>query len=73
MEQAKTCRDCGGRMAQGYVGDANYGETMLSITRWFKGVPVRSWTGGLKVNKDEAKEVVTFRCERCSALQSYAP
>lgn len=71
MERTRTCRDCGGRMAEGFVADDTYGGT-FDFGRWFAGTPARRWTGGLKVRKKDGLEVATFRCERCGVLQSYA-
>ena len=73
MEQTKTCRDCGGRMTQGFIGDANYGETSVAVPRWHHGEPQKNWLGSLKIDKKMSKAVATFRCDRCGALQSYAP
>lgn len=77
MEQAKTCRDCGGRMTKGFVADANYGTTAFSQERWFRGTALYSWYKGLQADGKKIKladglEVVTFRCDRCHLLQSFA-
>lgn len=71
MERTKACRDCGGRMERGHVIDTGYGT--YSVTRWWKGPPVKSWLSGLKFKEKEGKEIQSFRCNRCGLLQSYVP
>ena len=73
MQATKTCRDCGGRMAEGFIGDANYGETTVAMPRWHEGVPEKNWLGSLKVDRKAARTIATHRCGRCGILQSYAP
>lgn len=72
MLDSKTCRECGGRMARGYVLDYDTSKGMSTVSRWFKGAPVKRWYG-LQVKRKEALEVVSYRCDRCGLLQSYVP
>lgn len=72
MEQTKTCRECGGRMTQGYVVDYGDAGTTL-LQRWWKGPVQKGWLGSLKVRRKEGHEIQTFRCDRCGLLQSYVP
>ena len=72
MQQTRTCRDCGARMVQGFIGDANYGKDSVAQPLWHEGEPEKNWLGSLKIDKKAARRVATYRCERCSMLQSYA-
>ncbi len=72
MLDSKTCRECGGRMERGYVLDADTAHGSHTVSRWFKGAPVKRWFG-LQVKTKEALEIVSYRCERCGLLQNYVP
>lgn len=65
------CPHCGKRMAPGYLlelGDNN----RLGGTRWVEGTPQRSFWKGLSLRNRLVLPVVTYRCERCGYLASYA-
>ena len=67
------CARCEGAMVIGMViGRGHY--SLRTVPSWVAGAPQKGWLGGLKV-KGWGSElpVVTFRCERCGFLESYAP
>jgi len=59
-------------MTRGYVLDYDTSKGTAAVSRWFKGEPVKRWYG-LQVNRKEAKEIVSYRCDRCGLLQNYVP
>jgi hypothetical protein len=65
------CLRCGGPMEQGFVADkAHY--SVPEMQQWVEGVPERSFWSGLKMKDREVLSVMTYRCERCGYLESYA-
>jgi hypothetical protein len=59
-------------MEEGFVIDQTHGGKVQS--EWAEGEPVSSfWYGGLKLKGRERHPIITFRCERCGYLESYAP
>lgn len=70
MLDARTCRECGGRMERGFVVDTTYGGN--AVSRWLGGAPVKRWWG-LQVKEKDTREITSYRCERCGLLQSYVP
>lgn len=71
MQATQSYPKCGGRMVEGHVVDAGYGESHSA--RWQRGTPEKQWWGSLKVDKKALKTVQSFRCERCYLLEHYAP
>ena len=71
-----TCGECGGTMEAGYLGDRGEGN-VLGTAFWVQGEPeTQRFLGlpmGLKVKDRARHEVVTYRCEHCGLLKSYAP
>jgi hypothetical protein len=58
-------------MQPGYLlerGDRN----RLGATHWVEGAPERSFWKGLSVKSRRVLPVVSFRCESCGYLESYA-
>lgn len=71
-ESALRCPRCTGSMEKGYVADLTYGATLQSA--WTPGEPVpRRILGGIKHEDGRDVPIVTFRCQRCGYLESYAP
>ena len=65
------CPQCKKKMQPGYLlerGDHN----RLGATHWVEGVPERSFWKGLSVKNRRVLSVVSFRCEACGYLESYA-
>ena len=66
-----TCPRCLATMEPGFVLDrSHYGQP--GEQQWVGGVPVKSFWTGLKTRGRMAYSVMTYRCERCGYLESYA-
>jgi hypothetical protein len=65
-----SCPECAGEMELGFVLDMMSGAVWPQ--KWTKGMPKKSWWGGLKVKWDECRAVETLRCTSCGYLKSYA-
>jgi hypothetical protein len=71
MAEAPTCAGCGGAMEEGFVIDrGHYG--LPAEPQWVEGEPERSFWTGLKIDEKRLFKVLTYRCERCGRLESYA-
>jgi hypothetical protein len=58
-------------MQPGFLLDRGH-HNQLGDTHWVEGAPVRSFWKGLKVKGRLVLPVVTYRCESCGFLTSYA-
>ena len=58
-------------MEQCLVLDQTYGSTAQQ--EWAGGEPDYSIWTGLKLKGRERHRIITFRCEQCGYLESYAP
>jgi len=65
-----TCSKCQGLMVEGFVPDASYAALLRSA--WFEGKPEKNLLGSLKVKGKRTFAIVTFRCDVCGFLESYA-
>ncbi|MBK9547531.1 MAG: hypothetical protein IPO52_00120 [Gemmatimonadetes bacterium] len=66
-----SCPKCNGPMEEGFVLDkAHYGSP--TTPEWLEGKPERSFWTGLKTKGHDRYHVMTYRCERCGYLESYA-
>jgi hypothetical protein len=70
MKGPVECIRCHAHMESGWVAD----NTQAGFTQqdWSPGEPQSSFWTGLKVEKDKAVPVTTFRCPNCGYLESYA-
>ena len=58
-------------MEKGFVADkAHY--SVPETQNWVEGVPERTFWSGIKLKGKEVLPVMTYRCERCGYLESYA-
>lgn len=65
------CMRCGGPMEQGFVADkAHY--SVPETQNWVEGVPERTFWSGIKLKGKEVLPVMSYRCEQCGLLESYA-
>ncbi len=65
------CLRCGGPMELGFVADkAHY--SVPETQNWVEGVPERTFWAGIKLKGKEVLPVMSYRCERCGYLESYA-
>ncbi len=72
MNAPNKCPKCGGSVFEpGFLfdrGDGNY----ASVSQWVAGIPVKyRWTG-LHLDGCAKLDVITFRCQGCGFLESYA-
>lgn len=70
-KQGSPCLRCGGTMETGFVADkAHY--SVPGTQKWVEGPPEPSFWSGLRMKDREVIPVITFRCEKCGWLDSYA-
>jgi hypothetical protein len=72
MAEEYTCSRCGGQMEQGFLLDRARNGSPQNTAEWIEGIPERSIWTGIKTKGREHYLVVTFRCEGCGYLESYA-
>ena len=70
-EETKLCPKCHHRMAEGFIADRG-DSNMLYTSKWYGGIPNKSFWGGVKVAKKSGFQIRTYRCEDCGYLESYA-
>ena len=70
MSETSPCVRCQGTMEPGLLLDNAY----LSSERqtWVEGAPGHSFWTGVKTKGHRKLSVVTYRCDRCGYLESYA-
>ena len=71
MSESKTCVGCGGEMEEGFIfdrGHLNY----PAEQQWVEGEPERSFWSGFETGGKRLFKIMTYRCERCGRLESYA-
>ena len=64
------CSKCQGLMVEGFVPDSSYAALLRSA--WVEGKPEKNLLGSLKVKGKRTFPIVTFRCNVCGFLESYA-
>ena len=64
------CPVCQVVMEKGFVLDHSYGSVIQS--KWIEGPPERSFWTGIKTSGRRLIPPVTYRCQTCGLLQSYA-
>ena len=72
MSDEQTCPKCGGGMEHGFVLDNTSGAGGAVSETWQDGAPQKSFWTGVKLLRDQQRPVVSYRCERCGYLESYA-
>ena len=72
MSQAAiSCPKCQGEMVQGYVRD--FTPLGVSVSEWNAGPPRKAGLAGhLIKDSPSVIPIVTFRCQSCGFLESYA-
>ncbi len=65
------CSKCGSDMQEGFLLEKGDGG-VLSQQAWVTGKPEKSLLTGLRLKGMHVYDVRTFRCTRCSYLESYA-
>lgn len=66
------CPKCTGPMTGGFVVDYLPGGNR-QVEKWVAGAPKQSFWHGVDITKESQIEVVTYRCDGCGYLESYAP
>ena len=67
---APACSKCQGPMVEGFVPDSIGGALLRSA--WVEGKPEKNLLGSLKIKGKRSFPIVTFRCNGCGFLESYA-
>jgi hypothetical protein len=70
MNDPVSCARCHGSMEPGFIVDHDYGAVAKS--EWASGEPKYSHWLGMKMSNRRRYDVITYRCTRCGALESYA-
>ena len=73
MTQPMTCPKCSGHMEAGFILDRGAGAANAQA-KWLEGVPTPSfWPGDrVKMQGRRPLPVITFRCDGCGYLESFA-
>ncbi len=67
------CPKCQGAMIQGFVTDAAYNVTGVTVGNWVEGSPAKFFLGGIKLKgKKKCIPIATYRCSKCGYLEAYA-
>jgi Domain of unknown function (DUF6487) len=70
MASAKACADCNVEMELGFVPD-HYAQIIQS--HWHPGTATeKTFTGNLKLNKEDMVPITAYRCPQCGLLKHYA-
>ena len=72
MAEEYVCSRCGGRMDAGFLLDRRQYSSPQGTAQWVEGILEWSFWMGIKLKGRRRYEVVTFRCEACGYLESYA-
>jgi len=67
------CPRCDRAMDRGVILDRTQPYLGVMPSTWMEGPAERSFWVGLKTSGREQHDVVTFRCDGCGYLESYAP
>lgn len=70
MKDEIFCVKCTSKMITGFIPEISSG---AAVSFWVEGEPEYSfWAGGIVIPPDKMIDIVTYRCERCGYLESYA-
>ena len=72
MGEELKCSRCGGRLEEGFMPDLGHLNVPNPPAEWVEGQPEKSFWDGIKTKGREVYKVVTFRCEGCGYLESFA-
>ncbi len=65
------CARCSGAMVEGFVVDKG-DHSVAEMQTWVEGTPERAFWTGLEMKDRQVLQVVSYRCQRCGYLESYA-
>lgn len=71
MSAPSECLRCKGHMSVGLVLDHS-DQNIGTVPLWIEGMPEKSFWTGLKTKGKESYSVLTYRCDHCGYLESYA-
>lgn len=66
------CQKCNGTTSMGFIVDYGAGGKR-QVEKWVAGEPKPSYWYGVDIKNQDQIEVVTYRCDECGYLESYAP
>jgi len=66
-----TCPKCASPMETGFILD-KIDDNRLKNPEWLEGNPERAFWTGLNTKGRNRLNIITYRCERCGLLESYA-
>jgi hypothetical protein len=66
-----TCPKCASPMETGFILD-KVDDNRLKTPEWLEGNPERAFWTGLNTKGRKRLDIITYRCERCGLLESYA-
>ena len=79
MPKTSTCPNCNKSMEHGFIPDFSFHSDAHSVLQamWHPGDPedrhfLGVKTGMVKMEKSQAREIVSYRCPDCGLLESYA-
>ena len=70
MAGDKSCPNCAGKMAEGFVVDQ--ARNGAGVSTWQGGHPRKSFWTGIKLLKENQRSIVSWRCAACGFLENYA-
>ena len=65
------CPKCASPMETGFILD-KVDDNRLKTPEWLEGNPERAFWTGLNTKGRNRFNIITYRCERCGLLESYA-
>ena len=65
------CPKCASPMETGFILD-KIDDNRLKNPEWLEGNPERAFWTGLNTKGRNRLNIITYRCERCGLLESYA-
>ena len=71
-DETPDCLRCKRRMTLGYTLASDHYKSTKNIPFWVEGAPQRSWWQSYDIRKRLVVPVVTYRCDKCGLLESYA-
>lgn len=69
MQQRPQCPKGHGSMTRGF--ELDYKDGMPDTAKWVPGEPEKGWFG-IKLKGRKRLQIVTWRCNQCGLLESYA-
>jgi hypothetical protein len=67
------CPKCASPMETGFILDKGSSDNLhLKTPEWLEGNPERAFWTGLNTKGRSRLNIITYRCERCGLLESYA-